>query len=132
MDRFGISHLRERPIGALSGGQTQRVFLCRALVSSPKLLILDEPDTFIDSGFSQDLNEILAELNREMAIILVSHDIGTLIAAVKNVACVYHSLHYHSSEEFSKELMDSHNCPVHIVGHGEIPHTILKKHGQFK
>ena len=132
MDRFGVSHLRDRSIGELSGGQMQRVFLCRALVSSPRLLILDEPDTFVDSSFAQDLNEILMELNREMAIILVSHDIGTIISAVKNVACVNGDLHYHSSEEFSRELLETEKCPVHIVGHGEIPHTILKKHEGFK
>ncbi len=132
MDRFGIHHLKDRTVGDLSGGEMQRVFLCRALVSSPKLLILDEPDTFVDSSFSQNLNEILVELNREMSIILVSHDIGTILSAVKNIACVNGSLHYHSADEISQELLETYNCPVRLLGHGDIPHTILKKHGNHK
>ena len=129
MDRFGIYHLRDRSIGQLSGGEMQRVFLCRALISSPSLLILDEPDTFIDSSFSKNLNDILIELNQDMAIILVSHDIGSILSAVKNIACVNGSLHYHCASEISQEILETHNCPVRLLGHGDIPHTILKKHG---
>lgn len=132
MDRFGIHHLRRRTVGDLSGGEMQRVFLCRALVSSPRLLILDEPDTFVDTSFSQNLNEILMDLNREMAIILVSHDLGAILSAVKNIACVNGSLHYHSADEISQELLETYNCPVRLLGHGDIPHTILKKHGNHK
>lgn len=128
MDRFGIGHMAERSIGSLSGGQIQRVFLCRALIAKPKMLILDEPDTFVDSSFAQDLHEILAELNKEMAILLVSHNIGSVISHLKSVACVNETLHYHTSDEFTSELFENAGCPLHIVGHGEIPHTILKKH----
>lgn len=128
MDRFGISHLADRSIGSLSGGQLQRVFLCRALIAKPKILILDEPDTFVDSNFAQDLHEILRELNKEMAILLVSHNIGPMILHLNSVACVNTALHYHTSDEFSHELFENAGCPLHIVGHGEIPHTFLKKH----
>ncbi|MCP4132835.1 MAG: ABC transporter ATP-binding protein [bacterium] len=129
LDRFGISHLKENPIGELSGGQMQRVFLSRALISSPRLLILDEPDTFIDRSFSLDLNDILKELNREMAILLVSHDIGSIISSVKNIACVNGALHYHSVDEVSYELLEDYQCGFRLLGHGDIPHTVLKKHG---
>ncbi len=132
MDRFGISHLAERTVGDLSGGEMQRVFLCRALISSPRLLILDEPDTFVDSSFAENLNEILVELNKDMAIILVSHDIGSIISAVKNIACVNGTLHYHGASEISQELLETYNCPVRLLGHGDIPHTILKTHGDHK
>ena len=128
MDRFGVSHIADHSIGDISGGQMQRAFLCRALISSPKILILDEPDTFVDSTFAQDLHEILHELNKEMAILLVSHNIGPVISHLKSVACINETLHYHTSNEFSHELFENAGCPLHIVGHGEIPHTILKKH----
>ena len=130
MDRFGIYHLRDRAVGNLSGGELQRVFLGRALLSSPRLLILDEPDTFIDSSFSKNLNDILVELNRDMAVILVSHDIGSILSAVKNIACIDGTLHYHSTDEISSEILETHNCPVRLLGHGDIPHTVLKKHGE--
>lgn len=128
MDRFGIGSLAHRSLGALSGGQMQRVFLCRALVSNPKLLILDEPDTFVDSGFAEDLHHILIELNKEMAIVIVSHGIGSLIPYLKSIACVNGDLHYHTSDEFSADLFENLGCPLHIVQHGDIPHTVLKKH----
>jgi len=128
IDRFGLSHLANKTIGELSGGQMQRVFLCRALVSSPKILILDEPDTFVDMSFAETLYEILQELSKNMAILLVSHNVGPLITSLTSVACVNETLHYHTSEEFSHELFENAGCPLHIVEHGEMPHTILRKH----
>ncbi|MFW6245827.1 MAG: metal ABC transporter ATP-binding protein, partial [Tangfeifania sp.] len=77
LTEMGISGIRNKAIGDLSGGQMQRVFLCRALLSDPKILILDEPDTFVDNRFEGELYEKLKELNKEMAILLVSHDVGT-------------------------------------------------------
>ncbi len=130
LERFGLTHLRKRPLAELSGGQTQRAFLCRALASSPRLLVLDEPDAYVDGGFSGNLNDILREINREIGIVIVSHDIGAVLPAVKNIACVNESLHYHEAEEFSRELFDSVGCPVRLVGHGDFPHTVLKRHGK--
>jgi zinc transport system ATP-binding protein len=130
LERFGLGSLRKRPVRELSGGQMQRAFLCRALASSPRLLVLDEPDAFMDSGSSTSLNDILRELNRDIGIVLVSHDIGAILPAVKNIACVNGTLHYHGSREFSRELFESLHCPVRLVGHGDIPHTVLKRHGE--
>ena len=47
----------------LSGGQMQRVFLCRAIISSPKILILDEPSTYVDANFENEFYSVLGELN---------------------------------------------------------------------
>lgn len=125
-----IEHLQEKAIGELSGGQMQRVFLCRALMSEPELLILDEPDSFVDNKFEGELYEMLHELNHRMAIILVSHDVGTISQYVKTIACVNRSLHYHPSNKISTEQLASYNCPLQIITHGEIPHTVLKTHQQ--
>lgn len=76
----GIEGLRRKAIGNLSGGELQRVFLCRALISDPKLLILDEPGTYIDSRFEMEIFEKLKELNEKMAILVVSHDIDLISA----------------------------------------------------
>jgi len=128
LEEMGISNIRNRAIGELSGGQMQRVFLCRALLSDPKILILDEPDTFVDNRFEGELYKKLALLNKEMAIILVSHDVGTISSYVKTIACVNGHLHYHKSNVISQEQLDSYNCPIQIISHGDIPHTILKHH----
>lgn len=125
---MGISEIRHKAIGELSGGQMQRVFLCRALLSEPKILILDEPDTFVDNRFEGELYERLRRLNEEIAIVLVSHDVGTISSYVKTIACVNGNLHYHPSSSISQEQLDGYNCPIQVISHGEIPHTILKNH----
>ena len=66
----GIIEIRNKAIGELSGGQMQRVFLCRAIISNPKILILDEPDTFVDNRFEGELYKKLGKLNENMTIIL--------------------------------------------------------------
>jgi len=124
----GIQEIKNKAIGDLSGGQMQRVFLCRALLSDPKVLILDEPDTFVDNRFESELYEKLKQLNREMAIILVSHDIGTISSYVKSIACVNGHLHYHPDNIITQDELNSYNCPIKLITHGEIPHTVLKSH----
>jgi len=128
LEEMGIISLRNKAIGELSGGQMQRVFLCRALVSNPELLILDEPDTFVDNRFEGELYEKLRVLNEKLAIILVSHDIGTISAYVKTIACVNRNLHYHPSNKISAEQLEAYNCPIQVITHGVIPHTVLQQH----
>lgn len=128
MERMGISHLKHKAIGELSGGQMQRVYLCRAIISTPKLLILDEPNTFVDNKFEGELYEQLREFNKQMAIILVSHDIGTITPYVKTIACVNREFHYHRSNVISEKQLSAYNCPIQLITHGDLPHTVLKKH----
>lgn len=124
-----ICHLKKKPIGELSGGQMQRVFLCRALINSPELLILDEPNTFVDKTFENNLFEILKELNKKISIILVSHDIGVISSYIKNIACVNGTLHYHKGSKYSEEfIQQGYCCPVDMITHGDVPHRVLKKH----
>jgi zinc transport system ATP-binding protein len=129
LDEAGIASLTHRPIGELSGGQLQKTLLCRALINHPQLLILDEPNTFVDKNFEEDLYRWLKELNRKMAIILISHDIGTISPIIKTIACVNGTLHYHPSNQISEEVLKVYNCPVDIIAHGPVPHRVLKEHG---
>ena len=131
LKKLGICDLRNKPIGELSGGQMQKVLLARAIVSSPRLLILDEPNTFVDNKFEGELYEILVQLNKEMAIIIVSHDIGTISTYIKTIACVNRGLHYHKSNKISEQQLASYNCPIKLITHGEVPHTVLKTHNHI-
>jgi zinc transport system ATP-binding protein len=126
LSEMGIFDIKDKAIGELSGGQMQRVYLCRALISEPKILILDEPDTFVDNRFEGELYEKLRVLNDDMAIILVSHDMGTIVKYVKTIACVNENLHYHSSNRITQKDLDEYNCPIQIIKYGEVPHIYLK------
>lgn len=127
--RMGLEGLSKRPIGQLSGGQLQRALLGRAVVSDPQLLILDEPSTYIDKNFEARLYELLSEINRECAIILVSHDIGTVLQNVKSIACVNETLDYHPDTGITAEWLEKNfHCPIEVVGHGAIPHRVLGEH----
>ena len=127
--QIGLEAFTKRAIGELSGGQLQRVLLARAIVSHPQLLILDEPSTYVDKLFESQFYELLVEINKETSIILVSHDVGTLLPLVKNVACVNETLHYHPGADMTDEWLEkTYLCPIEIVGHGDFPHRVLKRH----
>ena len=127
--RMGLEGMEQRAIGALSGGQLQRALLGRAIISDPQVVILDEPSTYIDKRFEARLYELLAEINKDCAIILVSHDIGTILQTVKSIACVNGTLDYHPDTEVPVEWIDKHfGCPIDLLGHGDLPHRVLKSH----
>lgn len=127
---MGLTAFLDRPIGNLSGGQLQRTLLGRAIVDDPDLLILDEPSSYVDKRFETDFYKILEQINQNTAIILVSHDVGTVVSLVKNIACVNEGLHYHSGSDISTSWLEQTytSCPIEIVGHGDFPHRVLEKH----
>ena len=127
--RMGLEGLEHRAVGALSGGQLQRALLGRAIISDPQVIILDEPNTYIDKRFEAHLYELLDELNRECAIILVSHDIGTVLQQVKSIACVNETLDYHPDTGITTEWLEQNfQCPIELLGHGALPHRVLGRH----
>lgn len=128
LEKYGMGKYINAPIGELSGGQMQRVFLCRAIISSPRVLILDEPTTYVDSNFEKEFYPILKELNKTLAVVMVSHDLGTICSYVKTIACVNKTLHYHQSNLISQEQLKSYNCPIEIISHGMVPHRVLDNH----
>ena len=127
--RMGLEGMEKRPIGALSGGQLQRTLLGRAIISDPQVVILDEPSTYIDKRFEARLYELLTEINQECAIILVSHDIGTVLQQVKSIACVNETLDYHPDTGITPEWLERNfQCPIELLGHGSLPHRVLGEH----
>ena len=107
--RMQLTELRRRAIGTLSGGQLQRVLLARAIVARPEVLILDEPNTYIDRQFQEQMYQMLNDINRDCAIIIVSHDIGSILQNVKAVACVNHNVHY------QRDLFPSGNPAISVL-----------------
>ncbi len=133
-NQLGISSILNRAIGELSGGQLQRVLLGRAIIDNPKLIILDEPSTYVDKLFETDFYKLLGEINKDIAIMLVSHDVGTIISLVKNIACVNLGLHYHSGSDISQEWLSTayQSCPIELIGHGSFPHRVLLDHDHIE
>jgi len=120
--------LRDRPIGELSGGQRQRVYIARALATEPKILLLDEPMANVDPQMSSTIYELLKELNDQITIVMVSHDMTAISSHVKSVGCINRQLFYHGGKEISPEMMEaSYGCPVDLIAHG-IPHRVFPDH----
>ena len=107
IDRMGLNDLARRPIGELSGGELQRTMLGRAIVAHPRLLVLDEPNTYMDRRFGDTLGDLLSEINREAAVVLVSHDPGALRPLIKNMAFVRRQLRYVPGNDLSAVSLDS-------------------------
>ncbi|MBW2368928.1 MAG: ABC transporter ATP-binding protein [Deltaproteobacteria bacterium] len=134
LERMEMAELSDRKIGELSSGQCQRVFIARALVTEPQLLLLDEPTASIDTKGQASFFGLLKALNKDITILVVSHDLLVISTYVKSVACVNNRLHYHNQAEITTEMMETmypctegEVCPVELVAHG-IPHRVLKDH----
>ena len=120
--------LAERPIGALSGGQLQRVLIARALVGEPELLLLDEPTSSLDERMGRSIWDFFEELSRSMSVVVVSHDIGAISRHVRGVACLNRRLYAHPSKALTPEVMEAaYGCPIDLVAHGH-PHRVLPEH----
>lgn len=128
LDKVGLVKLADRDISQLSGGEFQKMLIARALMTEPKLLILDEPTASVDAKSSQDIYNLLGILNKEMTIIMVTHNVMAISSNVKELACLNVGLVYHGDPEISEEVVNSlFGCPVELVAHG-VPHRVLKEH----
>ncbi|MHA7733353.1 metal ABC transporter ATP-binding protein [Nitrosopumilus sp. S6] len=101
LQQLWIHELRNRRIGELSGGQLQRVFIAKALIHNPKILILDEPVTGIDQQSIELFYSILRELNSKQKITIIwsSHDLDAVNQLANHVACLNRTLFFHGESE---------------------------------
>jgi zinc transport system ATP-binding protein len=122
----GLEQLKDRRIGELSGGELQRVFIAKALVKDPILLILDEPVTGVDVEAQNKFYNLLQTINKENKITVVwsSHDLDAISKLANRVACMNRKLFFHGEkEEFfsNKELLKTYAesaMQMHMHDHG--------------
>lgn len=88
LERVGLVHKASSSFGTLSGGEAQRTLIARAIVDDPKMLLLDEPTASVDPQAEQDIYDQLAELNKTMTILMVTHDLQTIVDKVGKLLCV--------------------------------------------
>ncbi len=128
--RVGVGGLVSRRLSDLSGGEFQKMLIARALAAEPKLLMLDEPTASVDAASREQIYKLLSELNRDMTIILVTHDLFAVSAQVKKLACLNGRLVYHGAPELTSGVVNSlYGCPVDLIAHG-VPHRVLAEHGE--
>jgi ABC-type Mn2+/Zn2+ transport system ATPase subunit len=90
LDQLGIAGLGRRHIRELSGGQQQRMFMARALLRRPQLLLLDEPTSGVDVQTRHEVLHLLADLNREgLAIVLTTHDLNGMAAHLPHLLALH-------------------------------------------
>ncbi len=122
LEIVGLQGKEKIPIGQLSTGEQQKVFIARALVHKPRVLILDEPTTGIDAETQQQFYDMLQQLNIKngITIVLVTHDIGIVNRHINRVACLEGRLIYHGTHEdfcFSEFFKEMIGRGDHVISH---------------
>ena len=88
LERVGLQDLAHQPFGTLSGGQTQRTLIARALPTNPEILLLDEATVGVDPDSLAKLFELLLELKKSMTILLVTHDLKEIASEMDQLFCI--------------------------------------------
>ena len=124
LDRVGIAHLAERPVGRLSGGEQRRVMLAQALCADARLLLLDEPTIGLDLPAEHDFYALLRSLQRELGltVIAVSHDLVALAGECDSLICINRRMHVHGQPAeviHSHAIQEAYGCEFDFLA-GEI------------
>jgi len=93
LEQVGLKGKENHHFGSLSGGQAQRALIARAIVHGPEILFLDEPTASVDPEAEQIIINLLLTLQNKMTILMVTHDLQTIIKHVKMLLCVHRQVH---------------------------------------
>lgn len=99
LERVHIADLARRDFASLSGGQRQKALIARALACDAEMLLLDEPAANLDADAETSLYQLLDDLNRDLTIMMVTHDVAFVSSRVKTVLCVNRRVVRHSTSD---------------------------------
>ncbi|PAF41335.1 ABC transporter ATP-binding protein [Helicobacter sp. 11S03491-1] len=114
LEKLGVAHLAHYRISELSGGQRQRILIARALCGNPKLIILDEPTSSIDTKTQSEIYKILKNFNTFHTIIVISHDISILLGYASRVLYVNKEVITHKLPNVNLDT-NGHICEVDLL-----------------
>lgn len=92
LEKLGLSEQAQQSFGSLSGGQAQKTLIARALVSNPKLLLLDEPTASVDAQSEKDIGELLSSLQEDISILMVTHNLRSVIQSSQRILSVHRNV----------------------------------------
>ncbi len=116
----GLQDKGHMPLSALSGGQVGRALIARALSSDPELLILDEPTANVDPEAAKEIYEIIGSLKGKTTVLMVTHELETIIDKVDRVLCVQNGVTWLAPKDvcahfamglYHPKLMDGKGTP---------------------
>ncbi|GGP45675.1 ABC transporter ATP-binding protein [Shewanella algicola] len=124
LERVNLAHLSHRSLAHLSGGERQRALIAQALVSDPELLILDEPTANVDTNVEHQIYELLHELNKQMTIVVVSHNLNVVTRHASHLACVNRSASLVRVDEITEgQLSAFHRGDMTVIQHAQDCHV---------
>jgi zinc transport system ATP-binding protein len=131
--RVGMHDHSSRRIGDLSGGEKQRVFIARAIVAEPRLLLLDEPTTGVDSGARDDFYKVISDLMEDLSltVVLASHDLEVVPGRVDEIICINQSVFVHAPPDQIRDtdvFRRAYGCELEFMMHGRYPHRVIGEH----
>ena len=132
LERLGMAALARRHLRQLSGGQLQRVFIARALVSRPDLLLLDEPTSGVDVRARHELLHLLADLNADgLAVVITTHDLNGIAAHLPRLVCLNTEVIGEGppAEVLTPDILErTYGAPMEVLHHGGMPVVIDGSH----
>ncbi len=117
LEKVGLLDKKDAHFGTLSGGQAQRALIARAIVNQPEILLLDEPTASVDPEAEKDILTLLTQLKGTMTILMVTHDLQTIVKQVGKLLCVHRQVHILNPDEVCQHFgLGLYHTPIVSLG----------------